>query len=184
MSSVASNRRRAKRYYWRHKEKVLSSQAKAYADNPEPARTKSRERAAKNRTADRERQHESRLRVLFCLTPEEYTLINAYQEAHPTHRVLLGNGKMRNAVEHRHSDGLIRGVMSPMLNRAYGFIERLFPNNTAEILRALAEFHDNPPATTALGTPRFGLIGKAMYKKVMIYGSPTGPLPPIKRGKK
>lgn len=128
--------------------------------------------ANKKQSADTARRR--RLRVCFRITPEEYDSIAEYQRNHDVFRLVLGKGKLKDSVEHRHSDGLIRGVMAAMLNRAYGIIERLYPNNTSEILRALAEFHDNPPATAALGAPRYGLMGLAKYKKRMVYGPPPG----------
>jgi hypothetical protein len=91
---------------------------------------------------------------------------------HPEFKRLLSKTNTRDAVEHRHRDGLIRGVMAGMLNRAYGIVERLYGNETADVLRALALFHDTHPATAALGEPRYGIIGKAMNKKVMKYGAP------------
>jgi hypothetical protein len=112
----------------------------------------------------------------FRITPEEYETIYSYQKEHPSFSLLLGNGKIKDAVEHRHKDGLVRGLMSNMLNKAYGYIERLYPSDTSKVLRALAEFHDNPPATVALGSPRFGIIGKAKHKKKYVYGSSKGPI--------
>jgi hypothetical protein len=115
---------------------------------------------------------ERRLKQFFRLTPEEHDRIRAYQAGHSIYRVLLGKEGKRESLEHRHRDGLIRGVVAAMLNRAYGIIERLYPDNTSEILRALAEFHDNPPATTALGRPRYGIIGLAKKKRKMVFGPP------------
>lgn len=63
--------------------------------------------------------------------------------------------------------------MAPLLNRAYGLIERLYPTETAEVLRALADFHEKHPATEVLGSTRFGIIGKAKEKKVMVWGGPV-----------
>lgn len=115
-----------------------------------------------------------RLGKLFRITPEEFKQIEDFQSAHPTYRRLLSRTGSRNAVEHRHKDGLIRGVMAPMLNRAYGLIERLYPGDTAEVLRALADFHENPPASIALGAPRHGLLGSVKKKpKNIKYGGAT-----------
>lgn len=113
-----------------------------------------------------------RLSVFFQLTPDDFEQIKQYQASDSRFRLLLNkpNYTKREAVEHRHRDGLIRGVMNAMLNRTYGIIERLYPENTAEVLRALADFHENPPATAALGEEVYGVIGKAQHKRKLLYG--------------
>lgn len=120
-----------------------------------------------------------RYELFFNLRPSEYDVMREYQAQDPDYRLLLGKptAKTRDHIEHRHSDGLIRGVMAAMLNRAYGLIERLYPNNTAEVLRALAKFHEDPPGPKALGETVYGVIGKAQRKKVVRYG-PKGDLRP------
>jgi hypothetical protein len=119
--------------------------------------------------------------TMYRITPEEQLQIETFQALHPVFKLLLGK---RLGTDHNHKTGLIRGRLEWRLNRAYGLIEKVSPNNTAEILRALADFHDNPPAITALGGKRFGLIGTAQYKKKMIYGSENGPIKSEKRKKK
>lgn len=157
------------RLMWRH-------------ENPNKVKKYEATDAVTNRAARTEKQRESRLRVLFNLTGEDYAKILEFQKSHDVYRLLLGpNKKIRDAVEHRHNDGLIRGVMRGMLNRFYGCIERLYPNNTAEIFRALAFFHENHPATLALGEPVYGLIGEARHKKVMKYGPLGTPKPHPRR---
>lgn len=76
--------------------------------------------------------------------------------------------------DHCHRTGLIRGRLDWRLNKALGVIEKFAPTKTSAVLRALAEYLDHPPATTALGHPTYGLIGKAQYKKKMVYGPPEG----------
>lgn len=119
---------------------------------------------------------------LFNLFPGERDRLKQYQADHPTFKLLLNkpHHKQREAVEHRHRDGLIRGVMMGMLNRCYGHIERLYPDNTAEVLRALADFHENPPAAVALGETVYGMIGPARKKKSPKYG-PSGTPEPAAR---
>lgn len=108
-----------------------------------------------------------RLWALYRITPEEQIEIESYQRKHSGFKLLLGN---HMGTDHCHATGLIRGRLDWRLNRAYGLIERVNPDKTSDVLRALADFHDNPPATTVLGAPRYGLVGIAKYKKKMVYG--------------
>lgn len=131
-------------------------------------------RRAKKTTAaqkakSRAQARRNRLWKLFRISPEEYDAILAFQWAHPVFSLLLGK---HLGLDHRHSSGLVAGLLEWRINRAYGMIEAVAPRNTSDVLRALAEYHDNPPAVTALGGPRYGLLGKAMYKRKMIYGGP------------
>lgn len=45
----------------------------------------------------------------------------------------------------------------------------------------LFNYLETPTAPQALGKEVYGLIGKAKSKKVMIYGSPTGPIKSSKK---
>lgn len=112
-----------------------------------------------------------RLWKLFRLKPWEDDLILKYQSEHPIFRVLLGN---RNAVDHDHRTGKVRGKLDWLINRAYGMIERTAPNNVSEVLMALAVYHDRNPADLALGKKTYGLTGQAKIKQKMVYGSETG----------
>jgi hypothetical protein len=106
---------------------------------------------------------------LFRITPEELDKIIEFQKKHPIYRVLLGK---LEGTDHCHTTGLVRGRLEWRINRAYGLLEKAFPNNLPEVLRALAYYHENPPAIKALGEKRYGLIGQAKYKKKMVYGTP------------
>lgn len=117
----------------------------------------------------------------YRITPEEQLQIKNFQAQHPVFSLLLGK---KLGTDHNHKTGLIRGLLEWRLNRAYGTVEKFSPNNTAAVLRALADFHENPPATIALGGKRFGLIGKAMSKKKPMYGSENGPIKAIKKVRK
>ena len=111
-----------------------------------------------------------RLFALFRLTLEEREKLEAFQKVHPTFSKLLGK---RLGTDHCHKTGLIRGVLDFRINRAYGMIEQAFPKNIPVVLRALADYHEKPPAEQALNGKRYGLIGKARHKKKMVYGPPT-----------
>jgi len=106
---------------------------------------------------------------LYRITPEDRDKIDAFQKEHPTYSSLLGK---RLGTDHCHKTGLIRGRLDWRINRAYGMIEKAFPKNTAEVLRALAVYHEQPPAVIALRAKKYGLIGQAKYKKKMVYGPP------------
>lgn len=159
-----------------HPEEKREYNLKYYADHAPERR--------EYRLAHAEKYRALHLWKFYRITPEDYATIKGYQGKDPVFQLLLGKGKMKDAVEHRHADGLIRGLMAPMLNRAYGIIERLYPQNTSNILRALAAFHDSPPATEALGSPRYGIIGVAKSKKKPVYGSPNGPIKAPKKERK
>lgn len=113
-------------------------------------------------------QQKSRLWALFRLTPEELKRIDDFQKKHPIYSLLLGR---KLGTDHNHKTGQIRGRLDWRINRAYGMLEAVSPERVADILRALAHYHENHPATLVLGEERFGLTGKAQYKKKMVYGS-------------
>ena len=111
-----------------------------------------------------------RLWKFYRITPEEHDKVQAFQAAHPVYKLLLGR---RLGTDHRHSDGLIRGLLEWRLNRVLGMVEHVAPTNVSRVLRALAEYYEHPPAVQALGREVFGLIGQAKVKKKMIYGGPN-----------
>jgi len=110
-----------------------------------------------------------RLWVLYRITLAEQKSIEEFQANHSAFKLLLGK---RLGTDHDHSTGLIRGRIEWRINRALGLLEKASGKNISAALRALADYMDNPPATTALGGPRYGLIGLAKYKKKMVYGPP------------
>lgn len=122
-------------------------------------------------TKDSQYYKDKRLWDFYRLTPGEPEKIRQFQLAHPIYMLLLGTTE---GTDHDHKTGLIRGKLDWRLNRAYGMIESICRNQTADILRALAEYHEHPPAELALGKKVYGLLGQAKYKKKMVYGSPTG----------
>ena len=107
--------------------------------------------------------------VLYRITPAEQKAIEDLQARHPAFHLLLGK---RLGTDHNHATGLIRGRIEWRINRALGLLERAAGENISAVLRALADYMDNPPAIEALGGPRYGLIGLAKYKKKMVYGPP------------
>ena len=115
----------------------------------------------------------TRLMLLYRIIPEEQDAVEQYQRKDRTLRILLTKG---NATEegrlyndHRHSDGLYRGRLSYLINKALGTIENTYKERTSAILRALADYLDNPPAVRVIGE-RWGLLGRAKKKRKMVYG--------------
>src|SRR5260221_7586754 len=106
-----------------------------------------------------------RLDVLYRITPEEQDRVEKFQRGIGTFSILLEKGdpskeaKLFN--DHRHTDGLYRGRLAYLINKGLGVIEGTYKERTPSILRALAYYLDNPPATTILGKPRYGMIGRA-----------------------
>ncbi len=131
-----------------------------------------------------------RLNVLYRITPEEETMIEAFQSTTPSLNLLLqrgdGSDDAQTFVDHRHSDGLVRGKLAYLINKALGTLENSYKERTPDILRALTYYLEHPPAIRVLGEPRYGMIGRAkLNKKNKVYGSPSGPIKPTKKaGKK
>jgi hypothetical protein len=58
--------------------------------------------------------------------------------------------KIRLSVDHRHTDGLLRGLLCFRCNRAYG----LFHDNDARRLRRAADYLENSPFISLYGIQR------------------------------
>jgi hypothetical protein len=121
----------------------------------------------------------ARLKRFFRIDLEDYKKVEAYEQEHCP--VLLGT--TRRALDHQHQTGQLRGILDWRINRALGLVENAFHEDTPKVLQSLAWYLMHFPVTTVLG-PRYGIIGKAKKKKVMIYGSPTGPIKPAKKARK
>lgn len=106
-----------------------------------------------------------RLMTLYRLTPQEHMKILTYQGG----VCAISKKPSKNyGTDHDHKTGLIRGRIDWRLNQGLSYF-----NDDPALLRAAADYLENPPATAALGAPRYGLIGKAkMGKKKPIYGPP------------
>lgn len=105
-----------------------------------------------------------RLWELYRITEADYATVLAFQGGVCAISGRLPGRQSLN-VDHDHVTGLIRGLLSPWINKGLSFFE-----DDPILLRAAADYLDNPPAVTALGRKVFGLIGKAQRKKKMIYG--------------
>ena len=123
-----------------------------------------------------------RLDVLYRITPEEQDAVEKYQRMDPDYGILLERGNTADKkdaqlfTDHRHSDGLVRGRLAYLINKALGTIENSYKERTPQVLRALADYLDCPPFEELFGA-RYGMIGRAkLNKKVKVYGSSIGPI--------
>lgn len=106
-----------------------------------------------------------RLMDLYRLTPKEHEKILEYQG---NVCAISKKPSTNYGTDHDHKTGLIRGRIDWRLNRGLAYF-----NDDPALLRAAADYLENPPATAALGAPRYGVIGKAKHKKKMVYGPPA-----------
>jgi hypothetical protein len=72
--------------------------------------------------------------------------------------------------DHRHSDGLVRGLLNPISNKLLAAVERLLGQDVEAGIERLRLYLLCPPASFALGEEVFGLIGRAKIKAKMRYG--------------
>jgi hypothetical protein len=150
-------RKRAR--YWLNVEKsreyLREKMRERYANNPEH----------RSKVADSSRK--SHLWTCFRLTPEDYTVIEAFQGG-----VCAACGRRetrRLAVDHDHKTGKIRGLLCWVCNRALGMMR-----DRVDVAEGLALYLTDPPAPSALGKEVYGMIGKALKsKKVKVYGPPA-----------
>lgn len=98
------------------------------------------------------------LKRLFNLTPDDYeTLLRA--QGGVCYICRQPPKSRRLAVDHDHHTGLIRGLLCSFCNRAIS----VFRDNEERLQRAV-DYLKNPPATAALGAPRYGLKGRTTNK--------------------
>ena len=129
----------------------------------------------------------TRLWTLYRITPEEEATVEKFQRtAYGPYDILLEKGNRSTEArlynDHNHVTGLYRGRLAYLINKGLGTIEGTYKEFTPAILRSLAYYLDNPPASIALQEDRYGMTGKAkINKKVKIYGSLNGPIKSSKR---
>ena len=111
--------------------------------------------------------------LLYKITPEEQDAVEQFQRKDSVLRILLTKGNPKEPArlytDHSHTSGLFRGRLAYLINKGLGVIEGTYKERTPAILRALADYLDNPPAVRVVGE-RWGLLGRAKKKKKMIYG--------------
>lgn len=114
-----------------------------------------------------EKAQDRRLKLLYRISLEEQKKIEEYQRKYGF-GILMGNNM---GTDHCHASGLIRGRLDWRINKAYGLLENIKDKHLPDVLRALANYHESPPAVSAIGF-RYGLIGRAKRKRKMVYGPP------------
>ena len=103
-----------------------------------------------------------RLLDQFKLTPELWTLLDAYQKG-----LCFFCGKRqasgkRLATDHNHATGEVRGLLCAWCNRLLGKVERFW---SIEILAIVIQYLQDPPARTVFGQPHYGYPGRVTTKK-------------------
>lgn len=101
---------------------------------------------------------------MYRLTEEEYEKIFKFQGGVCAISKVPPK-KQRLNVDHFHKNGMIRGLLSMRMNKGLGYF-----NDDPMLLRAAADYLENPPAVQALNKKVYGLIGQAKKKRIMIYG--------------
>jgi hypothetical protein len=113
----------------------------------------------------RKRQRANLMWAYYRLTPEEYEIVLKFQGG--VCAIAKTPPKSRRlAIDHSHKTGELRGLLSPTINKGLAYF-----NHDPVLLRAAADYLENPPLPQALGKRVFGVLGKARWKKKMIYGS-------------
>lgn len=97
------------------------------------------------------------LMVRFGLTPEEYERIKDYQGGTCAICRRATGATKRLAVEHNHATGLIRGVVCGPCN---WLLEKL--GDDPEAYEHIVTYLRTPPATAALGAPRYTVLNRTM----------------------
>ena len=126
-----------------------------------PSLKEKKEQLSKKRAArDPKKAREERLRNFFLLTVEDADCVLDFQENKCAICGQSAKETRRLALDHRHSDGLLRGGLCSRCNRAIAtFLEQ------PALLRAAANYLDDPPATRALGREHFCRPGRIGTKK-------------------
>ena len=108
-----------------------------------------------------------RYKDCFNLTIELWETIDKFQGGVCALCGKIQKSGKRLAVDHRHSDGLIRGLLCSQCNRLLGKIES--NGWTTETLRKLIEYFEKPPSMKAIGLAIFGYAGRTGTKKHRAY---------------
>lgn len=99
----------------------------------------------------------------YGITPEDFEKVMEYQRG-VCYICLRPPKKVRLNVDHRHVDGMTRGLTCMRCNKLLA----LALDNAGTLLRA-SQYLRNPPAVVALGGERYGYPGRIGTKKMRAY---------------
>lgn len=120
--------------------------------SPRKTKTKVSKPAIKSSQSTRDKARESRLRTIFNVTSEEYEKVLEHQEG--LCPITLRRPKSFY-LDHRHEDGLLRGLLSMRANKGLAF----FDDDPSQLRRA-ADYLENSIFTLVLGEEVYGMIGR------------------------
>lgn len=110
-----------------------------------------------------------RLKDNYSLTIDEWEAINTFQQGVCFFCYKKQKSGKRLATDHRHKDGLNRGLLCSQCNRLLGRIEATFGLAVIVALGRVISYLQNPPAVQALGRPVFGYPGRCGTKKHRLF---------------
>lgn len=120
---------------------------------------------ATKKLVGKERTADLRLRREYQITFAEREKVFNYQGrvcAMCKQRPITGRSQF--SVDHRHSDGLLRGLLCWKCNRALGAFQRFHPD-CVELFQAAADYLRNPPFTAVFKNERYTVPGRIGTKK-------------------
>lgn len=129
-------------------------------NNPEHRRLEKRYKKRyydTNKTDLSKKQRVYHYNTYFHLTLDEVQKIVDYQHGCCA---MCGRPLPKPHIDHSHVDGLVRGALCWPCNRLLGLA-----HDNPELLNQALSYLADPPASRALGAPRYGLVGRVGTKK-------------------
>lgn len=120
-ATKAKKAARDRRYYQRHKQKVLKRQKEYYEDNKEEILITRKEHYQNNRQEKISYSSRQHLLKRYNITPEDYQAMLAVQNG--TCAICKqGPGKSKLQVDHDHDTGQVRGLLCVSCNSGLGHL--------------------------------------------------------------
>lgn len=116
----------------------------------------------------REAKHAAHLGEAYGLTAVEYAAIKAYQDGYCWGCLRATGASRALSVDHRHSDGLIRGLLCRTCNTLLGHLR-----DDPAALRRFARYLEFPPAVEVLGERFVPLDGAPTHREGSIPSART-----------
>lgn len=139
------------------------------------SRNQTQKPARSSRTQLKSKAGEARLRLIFNTCSEEYekALIAGGGGCAVTGLKFRKDGlPLQLNLDHRHSDGLLRGILCGQINEGLAYFD-----DNPQWLRAAADYLENPPYVRANGEI-YGIIGRSTKKAKNRRFGPITPLNP------